>query len=233
MQNAALTGTWYDNGVAYLDAGTAFAGLSANHPLTTGSFFTNLHVSAGANGRLRAAPQQAPASITTTAPLQLSLKYQGGLASLLRATLSLAVPLGAGSSGGPAILTESRSTPFGGFKATLSMTGWHLGAVKATGLTVNGSPVPDVSTTGSSIYLTSATGADLGQVKLVTVAHIRTSGNISENTALPVSLTLTWQGPAAPVPEPGSGLLLAAGALGMLALARSKQRPRLLAGSRG
>lgn len=221
--NPALTGTWYDNGTATMNAGSAFSGLGSDQPLTASPPYTNIHFSLGSNGRIFVAPGAAPASVTVTAPLSGALKYHVGPTHTI---FSLPLAFGAGSPANPAVATRLSSVPFvGSVLVTVTATGWHLGTLRATGLTVNGAPVSDVTTTGSSLYVQTFPGADLGRVKMVTLMHVRTTGLYVEDTVLPASLTLTWAGPAAPAPtpEPTAGLLLLAGAAGLVGLERRRR----------
>jgi hypothetical protein len=206
---------------AYLYSGDFFA--ATNATTRTGvPVVSTLRVRVGSNGALFATPN----SVQITAPITGSVVAGRPNYTLLR------IPLALGNKG-----TVTR-TGFGGLlRVSVIGSGWHVGSVRTTGtFTQSGVVLPThtFATTGSFNLLgggyTYGTGS--GTVKLVTLAHVVTTGLYQSNTVAPSSLQLYYAGegvttPPPPPPfdmmEPGALLLLTAAGAGLAGFGKGRK----------
>jgi hypothetical protein len=130
----------------------------------------------------------------------------------LGAQTFVAVPLSVGSAGG---LTNTFNVVGANHTISVNFYSWTVASVSLTGLTSNDSALPNVSAMGS--FNLTANGG--GMVTLVSPSLVSIDGTLARRrTASITTLTLSF------VPEPGSLLLLAGGAVALLLAARRGPR---------
>src|SRR5262245_51376556 len=129
------------------------------------------------------------------------------------ATTLVAVPLSNGKAGQ---FTSTFSVLGNAHQITVDFFAWTPHTVMFAGLTSKGAALPNVTAKGSFAL----NGAGAGQVTLVSPSKVSINGTLAQRrTAAFTTLVLKFAG----VPEPGTLLLLCAGALGLVVIgSRSK-----------
>jgi hypothetical protein len=183
---------------------------------TGGPFATYRHLSLGGSQLLTATPSMAAATmgVVGSASIKVAVHVaKGANASMLAPgkTTLVKVPLDVGVAG---VVTDYFTVSGSPHYVTVDFYGWSPGMRTFTGLTSMFSPLPDAMVTGS-FALTPMGG---GNVLLVAPTRIAIDGPLGQRRAVTLS-TLQLQF----VPEPGALVLLVAGGLAVLLLARRTQ----------
>jgi hypothetical protein len=130
---------------------------------------------------------------------------------MLGASTIVAVPLSAGKAG---LITGTFNAVGQNHTITVQFYSWTVGTAMFTGLTSVGSALPDVTAAGS--FNLTANGG--GTVTLVSPSIVDIDGVLAQRrTAAFTSLVMNF------VPEPGTLLLLGAGALGLVLMGSRKR----------
>jgi hypothetical protein len=128
----------------------------------------------------------------------------------------VAVPVNVGKAG---TVTGYFTVLGAGHTITVNFYSWTPGTQTFTGLTTKGSALPDVIAMGS--FNLTAGGA--GTVTLVSPSRVDIDGSLAQRrTASFTSLVMSFSGGSG-VPEPGTLLLLGAGAAGLLLVGSRKR----------
>jgi len=129
----------------------------------------------------------------------------------LGATTIVSVPLSAGKAG---LITGTFNAVGVNHTITVQFYSWTVGTFTFTGLTSKGEALPDVTAQGS--FNLDANGA--GTVTLVSPSIVDIDGSLAQRrTASFTALVMNF------VPEPGTLLLLGAGALGLVLMGSRKR----------